>query len=358
FVYLEDCGHTIEADGLEYWLEQEPEKIGMKKCPKCHSTIYNNRRYQHIILQTYKAVKEVKDLYNNNKKKHTQNTEDMKRDIQLILRNPKVCNLWQSHTTKLIKILGIGTNKPKYLNDRQLQLIRFQAQVLEKATNVLHSCDKEENKNDVRQRHYIPTWVKFENNTKEGKRLKLNLKVIVKRIMERDLTVAPQMMREVSCELQRQMILPPYWKFQEKVASTSSNDLLEIKDIQAKLELLMDATVIFDEELDRKVRKLLKESEKCFGGLGISDGERVMILQAMGLKQGHCYKCPKGHIYCIGECGGAMEESSCPHCHATIGGRKHKLRRDNSVASEMDGATHSAWSHHYHNMANFDIDNI
>ncbi|KAK4325721.1 hypothetical protein Pmani_003664 [Petrolisthes manimaculis] len=360
FVFLEDCGHTIEAEGLEYWLEQEPQKIGMKKCPKCHSTIYNNRRYQHVILQTYKTVKEVKDLYDNNNK-HTQNTEDMRRDIRLILQNPKVCILWRSQATKMIKILGIGTRKHKSLSVRQLQLIRFQAQVLEKATNILHSCDTKENKNNVlRLRRYIADWRELENNnTKEGKRLKLNLQDIVKRIMERDLTVAPQMMREVSCELQRQMILPPYWKFQKKVASTSSsNDLLEIKEIQAQLESLMDATVIFDEELDRKVRKLLKESEKCFGGLGISDGERVMILQAMGLKQGHWYKCPKGHIYCIGECGGAVEESSCPHCHATIGGTKHKLRTDNTVASEMDGATHSAWSQHYDNMANFDIDNI
>ena len=38
-----------------------------------------------------------------------------------------------------------------------------------------------------------------------------------------------------------------------------------------------------------------------------------------------------------------MEESHCPDCKATIGGTRHRLREGNSVATEMDGATHSAW---------------
>ena len=64
----------------------------------------------------------------------------------------------------------------------------------------------------------------------------------------------------------------------------------------------------------------------------------------MGLKQGHWYKCPQGHIYAITECGGAMEKSKCPDCGAVIGGEHHRLVEDNQVATEMDGARYSAWS--------------
>jgi len=78
-------------------------------------------------------------------------------------------------------------------------------------------------------------------------------------------------------------------------------------------------------------------------GLGISDRERKMIVTAMGMKQGHWFKCPNGHIYCITECGGAMQESFCNECGAPIGGRNHFIRDDNDFASEMDGATSSAW---------------
>ena len=42
------------------------------------------------------------------------------------------------------------------------------------------------------------------------------------------------------------------------------------------------------------------------------------------------YKCPKGHIYLIGECGRPMEESKCPDCGAKIGGREHIPVRNNT----------------------------
>ncbi|KAK3888095.1 hypothetical protein Pcinc_007833 [Petrolisthes cinctipes] len=347
FVYLEDCGHTIEADGLEGWLEQETAEIGMKKCPRCYSTIYNNRRYQHIILQTYETVKKVRSLYYN----HFHKNKATRKDTELILQNPKLCHHSPFFALQLTKSLGIGSKAFKNLNDRELQLIHFKAQVLEKAANVLHSYENE----IVGHMPYIHHKRKASNETKVGRLLKLNVQAVVTRIMERTRIVAPQMMREASCELQRQMILPIYWEFQERVCSTSIDDL---QRIGAQLEGLMDPTVIFDEELDRKVRELLKESEKYVDGLRISDSERVTILQAMGLKQGSWYQCPNGHIYCIGECGIAVHESRCPHCGATIGGQNHPLRGDNTVASEMDGDRYAVGSQHCNSMVNFDTGNV
>ena len=61
----------------------------------------------------------------------------------------------------------------------------------------------------------------------------------------------------------------------------------------------------------------------------------------------------EGHIYCITECGGAMEESKCPECGSSIGGHNHQLRADNRLASEMDGARYAAFSD-MANIHNFD----
>ena len=72
--------------------------------------------------------------------------------------------------------------------------------------------------------------------------------------------------------------------------------------------------------------------------------ERKQILAAMDLSKGHWFKCPKGHIYAIGECGGAMQRSKCPECKAVIGGANHRLEEGNELAPEMDGAEHPAWS--------------
>ena len=105
-----------------------------------------------------------------------------------------------------------------------------------------------------------------------------------------------------------------------------------------------------------QVKQILKGlAEKLRTGLGISDHEREQIVRAMGLSKGHWYKCPKGHIYAIGECGGATQESRCPDCGSGIGGQSHRLRSDNSLAPEMDGARFPAWPQTANDMQNYHL---
>lgn len=87
----------------------------------------------------------------------------------------------------------------------------------------------------------------------------------------------------------------------------------------------------------------MNEASKHASGIGISLEEKQMVLQAMGLSRGHWYKCRNGHIYAIGDCGGAMQRSKCPECGSGIGGENHRLDHGNAVASEMDGASAPAW---------------
>lgn len=62
-------------------------------------------------------------------------------------------------------------------------------------------------------------------------------------------------------------------------------------------------------------------------------------------------------MYAIGECGGAMEEGTCPECKSKIGGTCHKLLENNTLAAEMDGAKFAAWSDQA-NMDNYELDDI
>jgi rubrerythrin len=108
-----------------------------------------------------------------------------------------------------------------------------------------------------------------------------------------------------------------------------------------------------EENSVKTAQTLLEKLRKQCTGLGISEDERVMIVKAMGLSQGHWYKCPNGHCYAIGDCGGANQESKCPVCKAKIGGLSHTLAAGNAVATEMDGARYSAFSDQA-NMENYD----
>jgi len=83
----------------------------------------------------------------------------------------------------------------------------------------------------------------------------------------------------------------------------------------------------------------------------LSQAERRDIDRAIGQTEGRStgagnwFACPNGHPYYIGECGGAMQESTCPECGARVGGGSHSLRRDNAFVADFagDGAAAPAW---------------
>jgi len=75
----------------------------------------------------------------------------------------------------------------------------------------------------------------------------------------------------------------------------------------------------------------------------VTKEEKMQIFQAMsrdvgdgvGSFGGHWYTCPNGHVYTIGECGGAMQQSTCPECHAVVGGSAHRVASGNAVAVDF-----------------------
>ena len=52
-----------------------------------------------------------------------------------------------------------------------------------------------------------------------------------------------------------------------------------------------------------------------------------------------------------------MEEARCPECGSAIGGQNHRLRDDNRLASDMDGARFAAFSD-MANIHNFDPNDL
>ena len=75
----------------------------------------------------------------------------------------------------------------------------------------------------------------------------------------------------------------------------------------------------FNSTQEEMWKKLRKELNQTMSGLGISEVEKKEVVAAMGLSSGHWYSCPNGHVYAIGDCGGATVESTCPECRARFG---------------------------------------
>lgn len=120
-----------------------------------------------------------------------------------------------------------------------------------------------------------------------------------------------------------------------------------------QIEELLFSLDKFCKEMGSKVTATLTELSKLLASnIGISKEEIAMVRRTMGFSKGHWFKCPNGHVYAIGDCGGAMEVSTCPECKEKIGGTSHRLLPNNQVATEIDGATFGAWSEQA-NMGNY-----
>ncbi|KAK3752811.1 hypothetical protein QZH41_005176 [Actinostola sp. cb2023] len=138
-------------------------------------------------------------------------------------------------------------------------------------------------------------------------------------------------------------------KLTKSKATVSSSDRSDLERIEHHLT---NGRRLSETE-EKQLTVELNSIGNRYGVFSITHEERIMIVAAMEFTTGHWYKCSNGHIYAIGECGGANEEAKCPECKQTIGGKSHKLAEGNQVAGEMDGARFPAWSEQ-NNMANFD----
>ncbi|RWS03396.1 NFX1-type zinc finger-containing protein 1-like protein, partial [Dinothrombium tinctorium] len=148
-----------------------------------------------------------------------------------------------------------------------------------------------------------------------------------------------QQLDDISKEIQVLSLFEQIAMFRKK---HSLND--NTTQLLNKAEAIICKYNTVSEEDIAQFKSLLNEASKMITGLGISFEEKQMILKAMNFGQrGHWYKCPNGHIYCITECGGAMQQSICPECSEEIGGGSHRLLSSNSVATEMDGASIGAF---------------
>jgi len=154
---------------------------------------------------------------------------------------------------------------------------------------------------------------------------------------------------------------PDYAEAVAKQATTSSTaPENKVGDLVMGVEALLTAVGPYNQNADSEVQKLTDQVRVAIQTLvPLSEAERKMIHTAMsvsfygrGKAQGHWLKCTNGHTYCVTECGGPMQQANCPECKVLIGGANHSYVEGTTVATEMDGATHVAWSA-ANNMNNF-----
>ncbi|NXU40378.1 ZNFX1 protein, partial [Drymodes brunneopygia] len=324
FVQLEDCGHIFESQGLDHYMDEDDGVVKLKVCPLCQTPIRKNLRYGTSVKRQVEEIERVKQKIQG----PAEEIVSHRRRLQAVLARNAVL---RSKLPSKYAMLEIKL-KASALSTKSIGLIENLLNFYERVADLTHSMNK------------------IDENERTG--LKKRLNEVQEWLDKERISFTGQELADLQSEIQRLTYLLSL------LARCQANRMIPA-DIAAEVNSarkILEGTKKFTEEDEAAVKAHLKKINACLpmSGLGISEAERVQIVNAIGCPRGHWFKCKNGHIYVIGECGGAMQRSTCPECHEVIGGTNHTLESSNSLAPEMDGATHAAWSDVANNMLNFE----
>ncbi len=372
FILLPDCNHICEVEMLDQWMSTddsdatiidtteytgamddatvdtpaESQMVTLKVCPKCKTPVRKCLRYGNEIRSKLRDVETIK-------KKQLSVTDSIQLPLVLTemkrsLRNVKRYN--RTFIEEELNSIEMMMFDQKYSSVRKKSpVILFPHIVKAKISFLLQIVLAYEALNP-RSLSYDALGTSYES------RLISDLKQLKAFIMQDFLS--QQQLSDAESEMRRLLLLAKAIELQLKSASQSikfdkeENDYLtqtisELDESGWKREKIR-------EEREAAIHKKFKSLRDKYGVDGLSETQRLEIVKAIGLSKGHWYKCPNGHFYAIGECGGAMQRSRCPECKADIGGMSHALAAGNLHAPEMDDSRHAAWSEAA-NMENFDL---
>lgn len=353
FIQLKDCAHVFEVSGLDHWMDSQktnPDQSNIIKfieCPKCKTPIRRSLRYGNVIKATINDMEKVKKL--NLARGDTVSAEELSRQAETVKSNETVqkvslvhqlCETVCNRVTTAIKSAkpNVPPLMPHEINSIQ-NLINL-LPTLARLFTCLHNVNTKVCQIASRPIH-VPSIVN---------EVKTLLEFLKAATSNHGSYMTQQQAEDAECELRRLFCLSRICEI--KFKAKRENRQFEADDEKTLEENAYfyircgvskpRATDVDQTQTDQLLEKIMKKYS--IGGL--SKSEKAEILKAMGtdIQRGAWYKCPNGHIYAIGNCGGANQEGTCPECGSHIGGTNHTLAAGNTHAREMDGSTHAAWS--------------
>lgn len=345
FVQLEDCKHILEISGLSQWMKADTEgdnQIQMKACPRCKTVIRRNLRFSNTVKDCLKKIEKVKIITYGNV---DTNKEMQNKLLKLVEKNYlsferiKRCSLIYTSWVK-----SLSSSKSKSI------------QQITTMDNIFHLFLQFSDTADYLVNPERFNYIEQEALVKEGitvlsNYLNFSSTWILDFIQDDYLTASEQQLQQLTWEIHRLKMGKKLLKFVRERTIKSPNP-----DFENCVSHLISYAPFSETNLKEFKSSFQSLARSCGSAvINVSDIEKESILKAMALTKGHWYQCPNGHVYCITECGGAVMEGKCNECNATIGGAGHSLLRTNRVATEMDGARHSAWSDTA-NMGNYNLE--
>ncbi|CAL1546453.1 unnamed protein product [Lymnaea stagnalis] len=322
-----DCGHVLEVDFVDQWMttstgtneDSDQQAIGIKTCPLCKTAIRKCTRYGQQIKSMLELIEKVKRKCIGERKHEM--------ELQLFQAIAKARG---QEKTEIDRFLQQG--------DQVLSEIILEAQLTQ--VNMFHEIF-------ALKRVAEECAGRSENPPAIFRPILTDLNHFSEWILQRRAIFSEQNKQDAEDEIDRLGLLIDLQKIEMNatirgICNTVLAPYLDKMERCRKFLLRYGKTgkTIIKESkaLCERLRELVPDTQ-----LALSYEERMTIIRAVNVSAGAWYSCPNGHIYAIGECGQAMEESKCPDCKAKIGGTNHNLLPNNTWAQDMDGAENPVW---------------
>ena len=307
FIYLEECQHTIEVDGMDQWMGMDQEdsnkEIQMKSCPRCKTIIRFSYRYGDIIKRNFQDIVQVKRMLFAGAGNPKQVSE------KIYLQTVKALELnkqWSGELNhSVIRVLSLGleaiksSSTPRNVQGKmvypsvpvnQRYLYEVQMDVIERVLNVMKNTP-----------HVLPPSTNIARDRSEQvltTALKMKPEFIsdildrVRRLIDSLLNRQQSSEREhhaFIAEVERLDFIRAYFMLQShptyRAAGNSTRLTKEKKELE---DLLMRNIKKLTDREKVSVKTALQAIARLLNtGLAISEEEHRQIVQAIGLNQGN-----------------------------------------------------------------------
>ena len=337
FFMLPECKHLIEVRKLDEYMDgsytsDEDAPVQWKTCPKCTTPITTCLRYANVLKGIKKDFNNIKKMRNTilSQEQHKQMIQEVvtmnEKTGRIIIKGDRHIYSIVQGLTSHVGLQGVHA-KVCALSDGQdcKERLASVMPLLSLHVSAADECNHLMN--------HVECLIKFVKSNYA------NLSQLPK-----------QMYNDIHCERRRVKFLSFLYDLLKNIFRN------EITIKEEDLKFITECRIQFNPPDGKPKKRLVDETDystyferiqsinRCYDLERPTIEEVRVIVKALNAKRGSWYKCPNGHYYNIGECGGAMQEGQCIECKAKIGGRQHRLQEDNQHAGEVDGSGYAAWS--------------
>jgi hypothetical protein len=111
FVYIEECGHSIESTAMDQWINRQYAGVLNEKfpqCPICMTSIRYNPRYSSIIKSRLAHIETLKLAHFDDAKKNRNALESFKTQVKSFIKQKvEYINILESFNYNLITVIFI-----------------------------------------------------------------------------------------------------------------------------------------------------------------------------------------------------------------------------------------------------------